>query len=119
MSQNSVAGASRTQRLAVMAHVGIIAGVWLSAPFLVMTALQPWRVSPLEAGVAVAPADDVIRNGLQIQEPVAPAGVHPMGPITEGDQRAAAVLRTWRYTGSSGGATGAHGGGGNHGSPGH
>jgi hypothetical protein len=118
MSQNSVTGASLAQRLAMIAHVGILAGALVAASFLAVTALQSWRVSPPEAGIAVAPEDDAVRNGLQIQEPLARAA-QPLAPAPERHQPLTAELRTWRYTGASGGATGVHGGGGNHGSPGH
>ena len=74
------------------------AALLLAVPVFAVRALTP---GAQVAGAAVAPADDVVANGLQIVDTAAArTGAPRAQPRAEDeDQPAEVVLRNWTYTG--------------------
>jgi hypothetical protein len=73
------------------------AALLLAVPVFAVRALTPGTA---DAATAIAPADDVVANGLQIVDTVAPPKPAPGTPASA-DPAAPAetVLRNWTYTG--------------------
>jgi hypothetical protein len=118
MSQSEGVVVSRPGRLALVAQTAVVATFLLAAPVVAVAVMQPWRSGALAGDAAVAPADDVFRQGLKIQEPVSADAVKK-AYVAAGKKPREFSLANWSYTFTSG-ATGASGtGGGSNGSPGH